>query len=142
MTFDALHKDLNCDCLADSSIVENTSDSFVRWVEADPPALEDFNSYYENEMPPKADDCDYLCKHRGVSIHKADGKNEASIKQQWAEYTKFKPRLPRLYCKFSLKSGAGKMWKTPTRSFPYHYTLLKSDQFCMELVNLIEVSPI
>lgn len=140
MTFNALHKDLACDCLADSGIAENTSDTFVRWVKADPPTLRDFNSQHEEEAHPKADDCDYLCKHRGVSIHKADQVSEPVIKAQWAEYTRFRPRLPRTFCKFKLKSGAGKVWKTPTKTFPYHHTLLKSDQFSMEMVSLIEVS--
>jgi hypothetical protein len=142
MTFNALHKDLDCDCLADSGIVENTSDTFVRWVKAAPPVLDDFDSMHELGAQPKKNDCDNLCRLRGVSINIANQESEPVIKAQWAEYTRFRPRLPRTFCKFKLKSGAGKVWKTPTKTFPYHYELLKSDQFCMEMINLIEVSPI
>ncbi len=73
VTFDDLHKDLNCDCLISNGIAENTSDVFARRVRDTPPTLNDFTSNYERGHPQQAADCEYLCKHRGVSMNKIDG---------------------------------------------------------------------
>lgn len=143
MTFNDLHKDLSCDCLADNSIAENTFDTFARRVRDAPPSLNDFASNYEKGHPTRQDDCEYLCKHRGVSINKVkDEYSEISLRSNWFAAVQFKPRSPRMYCKFSLKKDTGKVWNKTSKSDPSHCTLLKSDQFTIEMIDIIEVSPL
>jgi hypothetical protein len=138
MTFNALHKDLPCDCLSANGIAENTTDTFARRVRDVPPSLNDFKSFYERKHPAQQSDCDYLCKHRGVSIIKLNGDDETALKSKWAELVAVKPRSPRVYCKFRLKTHAGVVWPTPSRDDANHCTLLKSDQFSPELIDCIE----
>lgn len=140
MTFEDLHRDLDCDCFEPDGIAENTADTFARRVRHNPPRVADFNSFFQEGKPCRnPDDCEYLCKYRGVSINKVETAREAKLKSTWAEIIRFRPKTPRLYCKFRLKEGAGKVWPTPTRNDSDHHTLLKSDQFKMKLVEIIEV---
>jgi hypothetical protein len=143
MTFDKLHRDIKCDCLENSEIAENTVDMFARRVRYDPPRIKDFTSFLDRKHPvARPDDCHYLCMHRGVSITKVDASSEAELKKRWAEYVKFKPGTPRMYCKFRLKTGAGKVWPTPSREDTYHNTLLRSDQFHLKQIEVVEVVPL
>lgn len=138
MTFDALHEDLACDCVTSDGITENTTDIFARRVRDVPPSLNDFKSSYERKHQAEKDDCDYLCKHRGISIIKLNGSNETALKSKWAEFVAVKPRTPKIYCKFRLKTDAGVVWPTPSRDDANHCTLLKSDQFSPELIECVE----
>ncbi len=142
MTFDQLHEGIEnvCNCLENNGEVsENTSDTFARRVKNKPPELSDFASYYQEKQPCRKTDCKTVCQHRTVSANKIDEHNEEVLKLKWLEFLRFKPKASKIFCKFKLKENAGLVWHTPNGKQPCHYSILKSDEFTMEHLELIDV---
>jgi hypothetical protein len=126
------YKGTDCECMNDDLVIENLIHTFARRVKHNPAINEDFLSYHEEGQKPKRkdrDNCDFVCKYRGVTTYKVDDTNEASLKAKWANTVRLKPAASRLYCKFRFAAGAGKAKHTPSHDEECHHTFFKSDDF-------------
>lgn len=142
-TFELLHagKARRCKCIDDPSISENLIDSFARRVGNDPPVILDFQSFEEEKRPlnAKRPNCRIKCKYAGVSITRIYPENEQIVLERWADVARYKPRAKNVVCKFRFRLGAGRIWPTPSTNDQDHFTLLKSDEFS---INHLEVESV
>lgn len=143
MTFDKLHEGLsdNCKCTEQENTDDKFSGHLVRRVRDLKPLDTDFMSKHEEKKPYSGNCCKDECSYRGVSVFSVNGENEETVKRELKDNLKNKPRLPRVYCKFKLKDGAGMIWPTPKDQgiYIYHCDLLKSDKFSLEHIEITEV---
>lgn len=146
MTFEKLNAGLEdgCNCLNQEDISENTKDIFVRAIPEEELSIDDWNSYYDiGKIPNRNLNCVATCKWRGVSINKLFN-NEKDIKSKWLSIPRFfspKGIKHAFICKFKLKEGAGKVWDTSNKLAHAHHDLLKSDDFCLDSVEVIKIIP-
>jgi len=136
MTFERLHHETG-ECKCTEGMRENTTDFFARRIHGLPPTEDDFKSKHEEKKPYRGKTCGDLCHYRGVSVSSLSKIAEEHLKQEWADYVAFKPKLPRNYCKFKIKASAGVIWPSDDPEEP-HCELLKSDNFKFELLEIIE----
>jgi hypothetical protein len=143
MLFEKVHEGTHCKCLNDDAVTENLTDTFARRVKHTPPIVDDFLSYHEEGQKSKRadrDNCDVICKLRGVTTYKIDATNEASLKARWVDTVRIKPRASSLYCKFRFATGAGKVKHTPSHNDELHHTFFKSDDFVITHLIILEIS--
>jgi hypothetical protein len=63
-----------------------------------------------------------------------------ALKEYLADTVRLRPKSPRIYCKFRLLQGAGKVRPTPTTHSDSHHTLYKCDEFAMGKLQILELS--
>lgn len=144
MTFRKLHEgiDNGCRCDTQDGAAENVTGHFVRRLKAPSPTEEDFLSKHEQKKPFRGNGCNDSCSHRGVSVYSVDDKNEEILKRELADYSRNRPKLPRVYCRFKLKANAGLIWPTGHGNGidVYHCDLLKCDTFDVsQKIEVVEI---
>jgi hypothetical protein len=144
MTFNKLHEGIEngCDCIKHDGVIENVTGHFVRRLKDTSPVEEDFLSKYEQKKPFRGNGCKAACSHRGVSVYSVDETNEEMLKRELADYSRNKPKLPGIYCRFKLKENAGLIWPTGHSEGidAYHCELLKCDAFDVKKkIEIIEI---
>ncbi len=146
MTFDKLHEGIaeGCNCLDHEGISENSEDCFVRVIYEEDLSANDWKSYHEfGKLPKNKPNCKGTCKWRGVSINKLIDNREA-IKNKWLSLVNFfapKGIKKSFICIFRLRKDAGKVWDTSSQQAHAHHDLLKSDSFCLESIEVLEIIP-
>lgn len=144
MTFCKLSAGLQsgCDCLKQPGVKEIDKTHYVRRIKLTTVAETDFASKYEQKKPYHGKGCADECSYRGVSIYSIDDSTESLMKREMGDNVINKPKLPRVFCRFKMKDGAGRVWSNGHGSGinPYHHDLLKSDQFCLEHVEVVELA--
>jgi hypothetical protein len=145
MTFDVLHRDTECDCVADAA--ENTQGFFARRVYTQPFADIDFETYWEAGKRPAKDTCKHVCDHKAVSIyHVLDEEQPALIEgmeRQAAKTASLSPgrAMPLIYMKFTCAIGTGMIKPSPVHhELPgrAHHSLFKCDTFTLGHIQPVE----
>jgi len=139
MTFDNLG--FNIDEITDD-IAENVIDPFTRKLTSAEVREDDFKSYWEMDKRPN--NPDKVRVYKGLSINKIYEDNEEIIRETYKSTKSFKPITQYFshYCIMKFNEGAGKVWDKGCIKKSYHCTFYKSDQFSIDLLNVIEIKEI
>ena len=138
MKFSKLHSDIPFECINDS-MGENTVDIFARKLCDNFLMMKDFESKWEQDKR-SATEPKEVCLSKGVSVHKFQ--SDEVLVRHYADLHKIAPRYvkERCYCKFRFRGLAGMLWFTGLRNKrPLHFTFFKSDDFNLEMLDILEI---
>ncbi|MCU0359637.1 MAG: hypothetical protein MUF75_02790 [Bacteroidia bacterium] len=136
MTFDKIHSNTNCDCLAKAVI--DTSSEFVRKLRKDTVEDKDFLTHWEREIRPATEDCETICSYKGVSINQMTPEYETQILEKYKTTFTINPKKGAHYMKFRLSKDSGKVNYTPEEDDKSHFNLYKADEFTLEKITVLE----
>ncbi len=146
MTFNQLHENTDCDCLLETR--ENTENLFARKVGKAKTELKsrDFKTHYERGITVTSpDDCLEVCGKRGLSIDIWNEATKVAVLQRFMTTFAISPKLKNHLSIIKFKEGAGFVKHTPViEPIPNenHYDFYKSDEFDLDLVELVELIPL
>lgn len=143
ITFENLHRDIDCNCIC-LNTKEDCTSIFLRLIKGNDLTINDLQSYCEEGKSLRRNnaDCDYICKSRGLSVTIYQPDAEERFVQKFTESKNFfRPLESRViaYCKLRFKKGAGKVKPTPSRTDCYHHTFFKSDNFSIASIEVLEI---
>ena len=145
MTFENITRGTDCKCLKNCS--ENTVDVFARRT-GDSKELKnkDFRTRFEGgKEVSDLKDCDEVCGNRGLSIDLWNDSSKDVILDRYMVTNALSPRLKNHLSIIKLKPNTGMVKRTPIKDQlggEYHHDLYKSDNFAIEMIELIENIPL
>ncbi len=145
MSYDKLHNGLTCDCLTQEGVRDEPESDFVRSIPKKFISMDHLASYHERGWKPRypLNSDKTRCKWRGLSINKLN-ENRPQIREY---YQHLKATAPMGFdfeyvCIFRVRTETAKVWPTPSRTQPSHYSLLKSDEFDISSLDIAEIVPL
>lgn len=129
MTFQAVSKGIDCDCLQGAK--KDTTSFFYRKLRNERLSSFDFLTHEEKGISPRSNDCEAVCSLRSVSINQHFPGKEDVVFSKYRISFHLNPSRPGRCLKFSFKDGAGLVKPTPD-SPDFHCDFFKSDQFAID----------
>lgn len=136
MTFEKIHSDTDCDCT--SKAVIDTTSEFVRKLRKENVEDKDFLTHWEREIRPEKEDCETICSYKGLSINQITPEYENQILEKYKTTFTINPKKGAHYLKFKLMEDSGKVNYSPEEDDKSHFNLLKSDNFSLDKIVIIE----
>ncbi len=131
MTFEKIFKDSNCNCL-DKSMQCQEDLVYLRKLRKQKLEEADFLTHWERGKEAEADNCEYICGLRGISIdflqNDSDDYTNAIVNRYKTTFT-INPKKGAHCLKFRFKIGSGNVKHTPFDGAESHHDFYKSDHF-------------
>jgi len=140
MTFENLHGDTNCDCIADAK--EDFESTFGLKTNKNHLREVDFNSNWEKGKKPETSECDETCSHKGKSISLVDERNIDAVLSIFQGLFPLSPSYKPYFTTVKFSNETGVVKATPNFMNQYHYDFYKCDNFIFSNVKQLNSVPI
>lgn len=140
MTFEDLHKDISCDCIADAS--QDFESTFGLKTNKDHLREVDFNSHWEKGKKPSSSDCREVCSYKGKSISLIVNDNANAVLQIFQSLFTLSPGYKPYFTIIKFGEDTGLVKATPDTVNPYHFDFYKCDNFQFSNIEQISSVPI
>ncbi|MBK8566579.1 MAG: hypothetical protein IPN76_25435 [Saprospiraceae bacterium] len=141
MKFEQLHTGTNCNCIKNAE--ENTIQVFARKIGSAILQTEDFFSHWEKGIfPNDLKDCQKVCLHKGLSMNLWNESSRHQVLEKYLNTFRFAPKYKNCILVFQAKENAGFIEPTPNGRDPFHFTFFKSDDFSINLLDVLEIFPL
>ncbi len=141
MNFEQLHTGTNCNCIKNAE--ENTIQVFARKIGSAALQTNDFLSHWEKGIfPAELKACQKVCLHKGLSMNLWSEPSRKQVFEKYLNTFRFAPKYKNCILVFRAKENAGIFDATPTERDPFHFTFFKSDDFSINLLDVLEIFPL
>ncbi len=141
MNFEQLLTGTPCNCIKNAE--ENTSQVFARKIGSTALQPGDFLSHWEKGIfPADVKDCQKTCLHKGLSLNLWGETSRHQVFEKYLKTFRFAPKYKNCILVFRAKENAGVFEPTPTERDPHHFTFFKSDDFSIDLLDVLEILPL
>jgi len=142
MTFENIHKDIECLCAESSDFIEDDERIFARVIRKPNIREQDFLSHFEKGKLPtqRNPKCAIICSFRGVSVDLWTASTKIKIIDKYIKDFQIntgKQKDSILIFKNSKDIGVCK--SSPSDKNPYHHDFYKSDGFDFTKVDILEI---